>query len=197
MLLLFSISISLDRSLHTTVSEGQELDCNSGSHVLIPVSTGVSKKIECAPGILLAQITPQPSMSPPQQYWWCKKEANTEFPSLFQFTVWKGGKLVTLCYLRALAAWVSHIGLKGDPLHFCLLQKCTGELWFYAGRPKVWEGFRNLCSSLGCGYLSAPCACGDLAGVTLPKGCLPGRGQTALQTLSAGPSSFLFLHSIV
>lgn len=44
-LLLYLISVSLDWSLHTTVSKGQESDSNSGSHVLIPVLTGVSKKI--------------------------------------------------------------------------------------------------------------------------------------------------------
>lgn len=44
-LLLSFISVCLDWSIHTTVRKGQEPACNSGCHVLIPVLTGVAKKI--------------------------------------------------------------------------------------------------------------------------------------------------------
>lgn len=107
--------------------------------------------------------------------WWCRREVNTEHPSPFQSSVWKGGKLVTLTVLlKGPGCLGVPYRAEGEPsMTLCFLQKCSAELQLCAGRPKVWEGFRNPIPSLCCRYLSvcilclwAPSKCATTKGIS-------------------------------
>lgn len=131
--------------------------------------------------------------------WWCRSEVNTEPPSPFQSSVWKGGKLVTLTML-----------LKGPG---CLGVPYRAEgglcaLWLFASCKNVQQSCSSVLGHLKCGRaleipsrlcaagicLFASCACGHPANVPPPKRFLPGGGQTAPQAPSADPSSFPVLY---
>lgn len=110
-------------------------------------------------------------LSSATECWWCRIQ---NLHSLSSPLCGKGESWWALpCYSRALAAWVSHAGLKGDPLRLFVSWKTAqqshrslpGDL--KCGR--VLEIPAHLCAAGIC--LFAPCTCGHPADVPPPKGC--------------------------
>ena len=79
------------------------------------------------------------------------------------------------CYLRALSAWVSHAGLKGDPQWlFASCKNAQQSCSFVPGDQKCGRALEIPAHVYAVGIcLFAPCACGYPADAPPPKGCLP------------------------